>query len=210
MSPLRTRILLSALTGLAVAGIAMFVAWDSFAHEPRIRVKPWITQRLMEKVQLAIQQYEGMNHRLPPRLQDLRSVEARIYLDLDDPRGLLDAWDRPFAYATNASTYVLTSLGRDGRPGGAGLDTDLSSDAPDSLKVGPTFMQFIFACPTQNMIGICLFAGFLSGCLCWSYAKQPISKGNNWDVLLVKILVTGLGAIIVAAILAPLHIPNGH
>lgn len=39
-----------------------------------------------------------------------------------------DPWNNEFKYERSGSNYVLTSLGGDGRPGGAGADADISSE----------------------------------------------------------------------------------
>lgn len=44
----------------------------------------------------------------------------------------VDPWGRPYAYQYPGSTggFDLSSLGKDGKPGGEGLDADLSDKAP--------------------------------------------------------------------------------
>ncbi len=41
-----------------------------------------------------------------------------------EPAELTDPWGHPFAYAPDEGSFVVRSLGRDGRPGGAGEDAD--------------------------------------------------------------------------------------
>lgn len=36
-----------------------------------------------------------------------------------------DPWGKPYAYESNGSSYSITSLGRDGKPGGEGVDADI-------------------------------------------------------------------------------------
>ena len=36
-----------------------------------------------------------------------------------------DPWGRPYVYKSNGATYAITSLGRDGKPGGEGVDADI-------------------------------------------------------------------------------------
>jgi hypothetical protein len=52
-----------------------------------------------------------------------RSVER------GDPR-FFDPWNRPYAYRLEPDAYVLTTLGRDGAPGGTGEDADVSRTMP--------------------------------------------------------------------------------
>lgn len=37
----------------------------------------------------------------------------------------LDPWGNPYAYTSTGSAFTLQSLGKDGKPGGEGLDADL-------------------------------------------------------------------------------------
>jgi general secretion pathway protein G len=36
-----------------------------------------------------------------------------------------DPWGRPYVYQSNGSSYSIQSLGRDGKPGGEGVDADI-------------------------------------------------------------------------------------
>lgn len=47
---------------------------------------------------------------------------------LDDETDLLDPWGREFIYAAPGTdtTFKITTLGRDGQPGGTGEDSDIS------------------------------------------------------------------------------------
>ncbi len=42
----------------------------------------------------------------------------------------VDPWGRPYVYTHNGATFDLVSLGKDGKPGGEGLDADLSDKTP--------------------------------------------------------------------------------
>ncbi len=45
---------------------------------------------------------------------------------LKDAAGIQDPWGRPYAYETTGAGFRVTSLGRDGKPGGSGEDADLA------------------------------------------------------------------------------------
>lgn len=45
---------------------------------------------------------------------------------LKDASGIQDPWGRPYGYETADSSFRVTSLGRDGKPGGTGEDADLT------------------------------------------------------------------------------------
>ncbi len=46
---------------------------------------------------------------------------------LKNASGLADPWGRAYAYESTGATYRVTSLGRDGQPGGEGEDADTAS-----------------------------------------------------------------------------------
>lgn len=46
---------------------------------------------------------------------------------LKDAGGIQDPWGRPYGYEIAGTGFRVTSLGRDGKPGGAGEDADLSA-----------------------------------------------------------------------------------
>ncbi|UZK67469.1 type II secretion system major pseudopilin GspG [Sphingomonas sp. M1-B02] len=37
-----------------------------------------------------------------------------------------DPWGKPYVYESNGTTYEIKSLGRDGKPGGEGVDADIA------------------------------------------------------------------------------------
>jgi hypothetical protein len=80
--------------------------------------------------------------------------------------GPLDGWDNPLKYELHGDTFTVCSLGRDGRPGGVGLDADLcgprQDDAPPkdphaSLFLDrperPTFWQFVTVWDPEEIKG---------------------------------------------------------
>jgi general secretion pathway protein G len=42
-----------------------------------------------------------------------------------------DAWGHEFEYESSGTAYTLKSLGHDGKEGGSGVDTDISSEDLD-------------------------------------------------------------------------------
>ncbi|MEZ6125057.1 MAG: type II secretion system protein GspG [Planctomycetaceae bacterium] len=80
-----------------------------------------------------IEQYRSENERLPESLNDVFGDEHREHRIARCP------WEHPPDYRiTDRSdeTYELVILGRDGRPGGDGIDSDFvwRSDAPDAFN----------------------------------------------------------------------------
>lgn len=94
----------------------------------------------METFILALETYRLDNDRYPTTSQGLQALRARPAAD-PRPRGWrgpylrrdvpADPWGNPYRYESpgraNPESFDLESLGRDGRPGGAGEDADVKS-----------------------------------------------------------------------------------
>jgi len=204
------RFILAAAAGFAVAFIATLVAWQSIAPMHNVRYDQWFTQRSIEDINRAIPAYQQLTNSLPQKLDDLHVLQQTYWLRFDKNQRLVDGWDRPFAYSTDGTNYTVTSFGRDGKPGGIGLDCDITSADPYSRDAVPSFSQFLADCPTHGIVNTCIVTGMLTFALCWFLAKPPQLSREKLLLLAVKILVTIVGSIIVATILSVFHIPTGH
>ncbi|TWT77451.1 Bacterial type II secretion system protein G [Posidoniimonas polymericola] len=77
------------------------------------------TRGEMHNICHALDAYYAKHSSLPEALSTLPPVENRIFR-------IEDSWDRPFEYKVEAGNYAqITSLGKDGLPGGSGEDSDL-------------------------------------------------------------------------------------
>lgn len=90
---------------LAAAAALLVMLFVSFADWPSRRDT---TLGNISRFGLQVHSFYEANHRLPADLEELRP----------DPRFRNDAWGRPITYTvTSTSSYVLRSLGPDGKPG---------------------------------------------------------------------------------------------
>ena len=127
-----------------------------------------------------------------------------------NPCPLVDGWDRPYTFSSDGSNSLVTSYGRDGKPGGRGLDCDLTSKNPTPKEARLTFEQFLFEMHIGKVILICLGCGGIAGLLAFLTAKIP--ELNFWGLsdLAIKLTYITGGAIFVAGIISILHMPSGH
>ena len=204
------RLAISMTSGMAVALIALLVAWHTIAPLPNVRHAQWFTQEILSELSRAIPEYQQHTHALPQTLNDLRILKQTYFLPFRKERELLDGWKRPFTYTVTETNYTVTSLGRDGNPGGVGLDCDLTLIDPKPMAAIPTLAQFLFDCPTLGIVLTCIFSGFLTFILCWFLAKPRQWTRQSVVALSAKLLATLIGAILMALLLAVLHIPSGH
>ena len=203
------RVLIGLAVGFAVSAIAIFVAWSEIGTTGDLRIRQMITQRTLRDVDEAIQSYRDMNHALPALLSDLKGLKD-AYLPFDDNGDIVDSWDRPFIYSRDGTSYVAISYGRDGAPGGVGLDCDLSTSMPDPPEALPTFHQFLFELPTEGIIGSCVFCGVLAVVLTLILVKPPELTLRGMIAVTPRIIVTIIGALMLSAVISVLHIPSGH
>ena len=100
------------------------------------RAKQAKTQAQLSMIESALEHYQIAEQEYPTTREGLTALVPRY---LRRRSALLDGWNRPFQYRRPAEEspfpYDLWSWGRDGEPGGTGLEADvLGWDSPE----GPT------------------------------------------------------------------------
>ncbi len=185
----------------AVALIAILVAWAELGQEWHLNALQRRTQDGLERIGRAVETYREKTGSLPAALDDLPDMQ-QVHP--------VDSWRRPFLYSVQGTSYTLTSLGRDGKPGGVGIDCDLTHHDPNPPEAFPTLYQFIREFQSQGIVVTCLVAGFLAGVVTWLLAKPSRWTRENAVALVVGLVATVIGSVIVGALLAHLHIPTGH
>ena len=126
--------LLELLVVMVIIGLlAAYVGPKYFSQIGKSEVKTVKAQIVgFEK---ALQQYRLDTGRFPTTEQGLAALQARPanvakwdgpYLEKALP---LDAWGRPYVYVSPGQhgDFDISSTGRDGRPGGDGLDADITN-----------------------------------------------------------------------------------
>lgn len=122
---------------LAVAGIAYVCAWREYraAFYQYNEVYHDLAVFHLDRLRDALDQHHQATGRYPERLADLK-----LDMRLDEAGELVDPWGRPYQYRVEGDGYTLFSLGRDGQPGGDGLDADLFGQGRQNTY--PTLWQF--------------------------------------------------------------------
>jgi hypothetical protein len=72
----------------------------------------------MHMMKRRILRYATTHDSLPTSLDQLPEFEGKI-------NSVTDGWGRPIEWRVEGEQVVLTSFGRDGRPGGSGKDADM-------------------------------------------------------------------------------------
>ena len=119
--PQRLGRLILGLVFLVATSLAFFLVW--LTHDASLT-------REQQRARAEIRKLEGFfksHHRLMGRFPSKEEgftplIRARL---LDAPP--VDPWGHPYVYWMDGSTGAVVSYGADGKPGGTGVDADLSS-----------------------------------------------------------------------------------
>ncbi len=203
------RIAISTTVGILVAAIATVAAWRDIRKMSFVRPEQRATRQAILEIEDLVHAYRADTKALPKSLEQVRGASSlQVSFQWDEKGWPLDGWGRPFLYSTDGTTYVITSLGRDSKPGGIGLDCDLSNtnEWPDEAR--PTFGQFLTHPMTEGSVRACLACGLLAFLL--SFLTVNPSALHGWAILslIVKLAFTIFGAFVVAFILSMLEIPT--
>ena len=149
----------------------------------------------------AVELYAKEHGRYPDTLEDASSKDA-------DLTQYVDPWKRPYRYVKTDHGFRLFSLGRDGKPGGVGLDADFDlPDTPD-FKIPITFSQFLFeGGGSSTLFGTALTASLFAALACFLAANSARRKDAiSWPRFLLSLLVTLVAAFIVVFSLMAIYL----
>lgn len=161
----------------------------------------WIMRNDFFQIRQALGDYRQKHGRYPdslaqvPELKEMRSV---------------DAWGHPYQYTKTENGYSLISLGRDGKPGGVGLDADIDSEQ-EHILVEPTLSQFLFeAAGGQTLLNVALLASLFAGLACYIASGPRGGHPASVVALLSSVAVTTVGAILVSLFLVTIYLAGNH
>lgn len=201
------KLVVAILAGAFVACTAAYAAWD-YGDDSVFGGLQTLTVSQLHNISQAIKEYRHKSGKLPARLDDLVPPATAPDAYWVGHHGLADGWNRPLLYEHDEKNFRLSSLGRDGRPGGAGIDCDLvyDSDRPGGVYGGRklTFRQFLFEMPTQGIVASCLVSGLLTALQTLWYLRKPDPRSS-----IVKIVLTMVVCIVLAGIMAVHHLNFG-
>lgn len=129
------------ITSLVVFVMTMAVSWQVLSLKDMEAPSHFLHRRLYEaRLRETIKKYHCEKDVYPDSLSDLEIPTGMSEL-------LKDSWSHPLYYVRTADGYRLKTLGRDGAPGGAGLDADRDLTGDDrSHEVRIPLRQFLFEC----------------------------------------------------------------
>ena len=132
---------------------------------------------MVQGTQSYLTQYAREHGEYPETLSELDLPSEHLSDATRDP------WGNPLEYSKTDNGFRLASLGRDGKPGGQGLDADVYSDqssCSDQAMANQTQLplsQFLFqTAGSPVVLGVALLAGICAGAvsyLVYSPAQGP-------------------------------------
>jgi hypothetical protein len=198
------RFLAAAAIWLIVSGISIYVAWGNASTSNDCRWEQYMTRLALKHIADSIAAYRHKFGVSPQSFDDLAKLSNDFSPEVEHP---IDGWGHPMVLSINGTNLMVTSYGRDGKPGGIGLDYDLTTEDQDPQEARPTFQQFLYEMPTRGMIVSCFICGGLAGLLGFFIIKIPELSLNTMIKLVFKLMVMVLVAVFMASIIAGLHIP---
>ncbi|QDT42218.1 Bacterial type II secretion system protein G [Gimesia alba] len=209
------RLLIALLCGFVVFVILNVAAWYNLRGAYHVCRKQSFTRyytllRLREQ----IEDYRRDHEALPDELSEIPDFNSLRSLS-DNPTA--DGWGNPIQYRRTGENYELFSWGRDGKPGGVGLDADLYHDGRNRELSLPTFSQFFLTNDESEVArdGF-LRAGLMAGVLVafitllslrdTEKSEEKMTTGRYvWFTFVVIVISSAVGIF-----LLPVHIPSGH
>ena len=190
----RTRVATALALALLVFVASTFVGWSMAT--PQFSKEQDATAFMIRAIKSAVTNYVIVFEELPHKLGDLRIVSPGLF---ERPKRdeILDGWGKPFHFEFGKDSWQVISYGRDGQPGGAGLDADLSNLTTSTREYWPTFTQFLFELNPRPILVIAFITSFVAFVVAYITLTSPRFDGPG---LLRLAIGTGLLLLLSASI----------
>lgn len=220
MRTLKYHLPIALLSGLIVAAVLHLSAWYNLRDATTICRRQGYTRMKLSSTGRVLEEYHQQHGDYPESLQsydDYREAKKAEDKNAYVPGIVLeDEWGRPFQYTVDKNRLTLSSFGRDGRPGGIGLDADLYHDARNHEETLATFRQFFKETDPAEVdrrpskFFSLLGGGMIAFSLFFSLCKEDLQEPFSVRYLLLVAGVVVTAAIAIGLFLLPLHVPSGH
>ena len=199
------RFAIAACLGLIIFAVSINAGVGGLKY--RLSIKQVITEKRLKTAANEINVYRKRQGRLPA---SLKNVTALLKEESTIREGkLFDAWNKPIVYQRRGASFTLISYGRDGKPGGVGLDCDLSSDNLKPQNAAIPFSQVASNPAAGGLIRVSLFSAAITFLLAFSLIKPKKLSFADVGCLVLQIAPLMLLAFVFAAIIA-LAGTSGH
>ncbi|MCE9544978.1 MAG: type II secretion system protein GspG [Planctomycetia bacterium] len=203
---------------LAAAGTAGMVflltylsAWVALRQEviDRDNSKHFLERRRITVVREALVKFATDHGHYP---DSIKGLAAQLPENEKPPHFESDLWEHPYQYTKTKDGFELRSLGRDGKPGGEGLDVDIdSATAAQFTPLEPTLSQFLFdAGGSRVLFNVAVWASLCAGLACFLTTGLAPERRLSMTQLFVSIVWTTGVTLVVAFFLVMIHAVGEH
>ncbi len=182
--------------GLIVGGLSLALGWLPVVEASTERVLQTYMKSRMGKIDSAVKGYHQQKHIFPLSLNQLDTNGLRF--NVDNNGNVIDIWHHPILYSVKGNNYRIISLGRDGKPGGNGVDCDLSNDDLNPNDDTITFSEFLLNPMAINTCMICFLAGSIAGYRSWLALRAIESSQKKSLKLMLRLFYVGVSTLFVA------------
>lgn len=115
-----------------IGGVMSLIAPSVFGNKQKANQKT--AKIVMAKLESSINEYYNDCDQMPDSLNDLVTNPGEDACTQWGPnpyakeKEILDPWKNEIVYEQNSDGFKLTSLGKDGAPGGEGFDADIDNE----------------------------------------------------------------------------------
>jgi hypothetical protein len=205
------RSLIAICVGIVISAISLKAAWRQSANS-----LDWGSQQMTENALMQIQKvvaaYQRASNACPESFEQLQPMfnEFPDLKGFQSKNDFVDGWNHPLALLKEGTNCIVISYGRDGKPGGIGIDYDLKPAELLPKESMLTFQQFWNDERTRDAITWCFICGAMAGALSFLTVKIPNLTKRGLLALGFTLGATLLGSFIAASFITALHVPNGH
>ncbi len=202
------------LCGVIVFVIMNLAAWYNLRGEMNVCRRQGFTRTTLQLITQELEKYQIEHEEFPNALTDVPNLPVSG----SDPDGIdLDEWEHPIQYELTDSSFELFSLGRDGRPGGIGLDADIYHDGRNRELSLATFRQYFGESDRAEVdhggfFMVSLIVGVMVIYQTFVLLDDLGTFEKSWSP--VKFILYCIAIVCIASLvgvlLLPLHIPSGH
>ena len=193
------RLTISLFFGLIVTSVALSTIGGTRSRDVHYQQKT--TRASLARIAKMLERYQAQNQRYPESLNELE-------LDWTTEK---DGWRRPWLYSLVAGEPLVESLGRDGKRGGIGTDSDLSNFNPRPPQMRVPFSMRVQENDARIMIVSALVCGLFAGLIMLGALEKTTFAREELYLLLPALIMALLMAIVGAAFITILHVPtSGH
>ncbi len=207
--PRSTRLRLALATAAMILVTTYLASWVAMGRVGTMHY-PVVIQTIgqMKSIQLRLSEHRKTHGEYPASLRNMVNGETTHDTIFQD------VWGHPFCYAHTDGGFELYSLGRDGKPGGRGLDADIHADDATALERRLPLAQFVFQ--TTGSFAVLVVAVLASVCVgAVSYVSTTPRKTDlvTQQRLTRTIVIQVISAAVIAVFLAIFYVAasqSGH